>query len=167
VVLKELHPTEIREIIIGGNSIAVEESYISMVREIEKDNVKKYLSKSQVPLKDFRKFFNGFAGQFVGTLSTIKGKKLKKLILPIVIPVGIGLSELPDENSSAMIILSNGQWHGVLFCRQVKDETKYMTKFKTARNGDITGVGYFEDGGNVSLLNIANLLKREGFLAIV
>lgn len=159
-------PTAVRAINISGKTLAIEENHISIIREITQKKRSQYLKSSHVPLKDFGKFMQNLSTEFSGKLSEIKDSKLRKLILPVMVPVGMALSTIPDENSSAIVIISNGKWHGALCCSTVADGPINMTKFKKAKNGDVAGIGFLESGEEVPLLNAVSLLAREGFLAV-
>ena len=162
----DCQPKPVRALNISGKTLAVEESHISLIREITPQKRSQYLKDSYVPLKDFGKFMQSLSTEFSGKLSEIKDSKLRKLILPVMVPVGMALSTIPDEHCSAVVIISNGQWHGALCCSTVADKPLNMIKFKKAKNGDIAGIGYLKSGEEVPLLNAVSLLAREGFLAM-
>ncbi|MFH1217802.1 MAG: hypothetical protein V1706_15005 [Pseudomonadota bacterium] len=165
--VKNCPATDLRGMVLSGNLVYVQENAISLIREVGEDKLKEYLKNSSVPLAHFGGFFKKLSRQFKGSLSTIADKKLKKLSLPIMVPSGLNLSDIPDENGSCLVFVNNGQWNGVLVCSQVEKETLTMVKFRKAKNGDFVGIGYGEDGAELPLLNAVSVLRREGFLTMV
>ncbi|MBI5558604.1 MAG: hypothetical protein HY885_13300 [Deltaproteobacteria bacterium] len=165
--IKNCPAAELRAIKLAGRQVYIQENAIALIREVTKDNLKGYLKNSNVPLKDFGGLFKGLAKQFRGSLANIPDKKLKKLSLPIMVPTGHSLPDIPDENGAHMIFLTNGQWNGVIICSDVLAETVTMVKFKKAKNGDFVGVGFSERGAELPLLNVVSVLRREGFLTMV
>jgi hypothetical protein len=155
-------PTDLREIVLGEQSLALPADCVALVRSPEASARDAYLRAGQVPLRDFSRVF-----QFTGTLANIRGRKLKKMVLPIMFLQGFGLPEIPDSKASTLVVLSYGHWHGVLFCSEVQEKSRQMVQFQKAPNGDIAGIGYLEDGGELPVVNLADLLRREGFLALV
>ncbi|MCB2183669.1 MAG: hypothetical protein KQH63_16670 [Desulfobulbaceae bacterium] len=165
--IKNCPATELRKIVLGGVSVYLQESAIAMIREVSKQKLKAYLKTSNVPLKDFAGLFQGLAKQFSGSLANIPDKKLKKLSLPLMIPSGFNLPDIPDENGCSLVVVTNGQWNGVLACSEVENEPVAMVKFKKAKNGDIVGIGFDMAGMEFPLLNAVSVLRREGFLTMV
>ena len=159
--------TLIRKIVTYRKQLAIEEKYISLIRPDKKKKRKHYFKTSNVPIKDFGRFMSSLADQFTGTLSTIKDSKLKKLSLPVMIPSGIGLPEMPEASATTLVVVTSGQWNGVLFCREAGEEPVALTNFQSAKNGDILGLASLENGETLSLLNMESILKREGFLTMV
>lgn len=159
-------PTAVRIINISGKTVVIEENHISLIREIPPNKRSQYLKSSNIPLKDFAKFMQSLATEFKGELAKIKESKLRKLVLPVIVPMGIALSSIPDENGSTIIIISNGRWHGAICCSSVADEPLNMIKFKKAKNGDIAGISFLKSGDELPLLNAVSLLTREGFLTV-
>lgn len=166
-LIKSCPATELREIILDGSRVYIQESAIAMIREVAKSKQSGYIKNCYVPLKDFGGLFRSLAKQFKGSLSTIPDKKLKKLALPIMVPRGMGLPDIPDENGSKLVFVTNGQWNGILVCSEVGAEPVTMVKFQKAKNGDVVGVGYAKDGLEFPLLNVVSILRREGFLTMV
>lgn len=166
-LIKSCPATELREIVLDGSRVYIQESAIAMIREVAKSKQSGYIKNCYVPLKDFGGLFRSLAKQFKGSLSTIPDKKLKKLALPIMVPRGMGLPDIPDENGSKLVFVTNGQWNGILVCSEVGDEPVTMVKFQKAKNGDVVGVGYAKDGQEFPLLNVVSILRREGFLTMV
>lgn len=159
--------TELRGLTIGNSHVYIRESAIAMIRDLGEKKKKEYLHTCNVPLKDFCGFMKGLARQFTGPLAKIPDKKLKKLTLPIMVPIGLDLPEIADESATKLLVVSNGQWNGVLICSGIDNETKNMIKFKKAINGDFAGMGYGAENEKLSLLNIVSLLRREGFMTMV
>ena len=167
ISVKNCPATELRGITVADSLVYIQESAIAMVREVTKDKLQEYLKNSNVPLKDLGSFFKRLAKQFKGSLATIPDKKLKKLTLPIMVPTGHLLADVPDENGSQLVFVTNGQWNGVIVCSDVAREPVTMVKFKSAKNGDFVGFGFAENGLELPLLNVVSILRREGFLTMV
>ncbi|MBU0968707.1 MAG: hypothetical protein KKA54_20285 [Proteobacteria bacterium] len=165
--VKNCPATELRGITVADSLVYIQESAIALIREVTKDKLQEYLKNSNVPLKDFGSFFKRLARQFKGSLAMIPDKKLKKLTLPIMVPAGHLLADVPDENGSQLVFVTNGQWNGVVVCSDVAREPVTMVKFKSAKNGDFVGVGFTEGGLELPLLNVVSILRREGFLTMV
>lgn len=166
-ITEECPPAELREMLIGGKPIAIEESCIALIRSLPEKKRKNYLKTNHIPLKNLSRFMQSLSREMTGELSTIKDSKLKKLNLPLMVPSGIGLLKVPDEKATNLIVVSHGQWHGVIFCSEVADKPASIIKFKKAKNGDIAGIGYLKDDREMPLLNTLSIVKREGFLAMV
>jgi hypothetical protein len=165
--LENCHPVIVQEIILGEHSVALPADGVALVRPLAKTAREKYLREGQVPLRDFHRLFQGLARQFQGVLASASDRQLKKIALPVISLQSFGIPELPDEQATTMLVLSHGQWHGVLFCTGVRNELHTMVKFRKAPNGDIAGLGYLEDGRELPVANLADFLRREGFLALV
>ena len=165
--VKNCPATELRGVSLAGSQVFIQENAISMIRQVAKDKQQGYLKNSYVPLKDFSTFFKRLSRQFKGSLSNIADKKLKKLTLPIMVPTGLMLEDIPDENGLHMVFVANGQWNGVIACSDVAKDTVTMVKFKSAKNGDFVGFGYADNGQELPLLNVVSILRREGFLTMV
>lgn len=157
-------PTEMRELVINGIKLAIPVEIIAMVRQLKPARLKSCLHSSHVPLKYFAGFMQRLSRRLTGSLAGIKDSKLKKMILPIITPRGFEFPEVPDQQASTLVIISNGNWHGVLACSEVQDEIPLMVEFEKQKNGDIAGFGYLEDGRQVMLLDSQAILRREGFL---
>ena len=165
--VKKCPATELREIVLAGSSVYIQENAISMIRQVSKAKQAEYLKNSNVPLKDFGGLFKSLSKQFKGSLANIPDKKLKKLTLPIMVPTGLDLPNMPDENGCQLVFVANGHWNGILVCSAVGQEAVTMVKFKKAKNGDIVGTGFSEDNMEFPLLNVVTVLRREGFLTMV
>lgn len=166
--VKNCPATELREIELSGASFFIQESAVALVCDLSPAKQKEYLKNSNVPLKDFGGFFRGLAKQFKGSLGGITDKKLKKLSLPIMVPSGLNLPDMPDVNATRLVVVTNGHWNGVLLCSAVGEQPVTMVKFKKARNGDFVGIGYKEDDDfELNVLNAVSVLRREGFLTMV
>jgi hypothetical protein len=164
--VRECTPTLLREISIGGHSLGVPEENIALVKPLSAAAREKYLRGGQVLLGDFHRLFSGLGRQFRGTLATLNDRKLRKMILPVMDLQGFGYPELPDEQAAALLVLSHGNWHGVLLCAETRGESCLMVKFRRSPNGDIDGIGYLEDDRELPVVNLVDLLRREGFLLV-
>lgn len=159
--------TSYRCITLGELTLGIEEEALAFISTLSPKRYKAYTKTSHIPLKDFSPFFGSLSGQFHGPLAAIKSGKLKKLELPLMIPQGVGLPTIPDENAQFLLVISCGQWHGVIFANHVSEELRLLRTFTRGRNGDIAGNGIMDDESLLPLLNAATLLEREGFLAAV
>lgn len=159
--------TLVRKLVIYRKPLAIKEEYIALVRPVAPKKRKLYYKTSNVPLKDFSSLFKGIASQFTGNLSSIKDGKLKKLSLPVMNPSGIGMPEIPDESAVKLVVVSSGQWNGVLFCTDIAEEAAALSGFQKEKNGDIIGRATLKNGEELSLLNLESIIKREGFLSMV
>jgi hypothetical protein len=166
-LIKNCPATELRRISLSGSQVYIQENAIALIREVTKAKQQEYLKNSYVPLKDFGTFFKRLAKQFKGSLANIPEKKLKRLTLPIMVPTGLFLEEIPDENGLHLVFVTNGQWNGVIGCSDVAKETVTMVKFKNSKNGDFIGCGFSDEGLELPLLNVVSILRREGFLTMV
>ncbi|MFZ5759534.1 MAG: hypothetical protein ACOY32_07890 [Thermodesulfobacteriota bacterium] len=166
-LVKNCPATEVRGMVLSGSVVYMQENAISLIRDVSKDRLREYLKNSSVPLAHFGGFFKRLSRQFKGSLATIADKKLRKLSLPIMIPTGFNLNDMPDENGQVLVFVTNGQWNGVLVCSEVDREPVTMVKFRKAKNGDFVGIGYAENGVELPLLNAVSVLRREGFLTMV
>ncbi len=166
-LIKNCPATEVRAIALSGAHAFIQENSIALMREVGPEKLQEYLKNSNIPLKDFGGFFKRLAKQFKGTLSTIPEKKLKKLTLPIMVPTGHFLADIPDEDGRHLVFVTNGQWNGCIVCTEVASTPVTMVKFKNAKNGDFVGMGYTEEGLELPLLNVVSILRREGFLTMV
>lgn len=166
-LVKNCPATEVRGMVLSGSVVYMQENAISLIRDVSKDRLREYLKNSSVPLAHFGGFFKRLSRQFKGSLSAIADKKLRKLSLPIMIPTGFNLNDMPDENGQVLVFVTNGQWNGVLVCSEVEREPVTMVKFRKAKNGDFVGIGYAENGVELPLLNAVSVLRREGFLTMV
>lgn len=157
----------VRKIVTYRKQLAIEEKYVALIREVTDKKRKHYFKTSNVPIKDFSRFMSNLAGEFTGNLSKIKDSKLKKLSLPVMVPSGIGLPEMPDDSATKLVVVNSGNWNGVLFCTDVAEEPVAVSNFQSSKNGDILGHATLENGETLSLLNLESILKREGFLTMV
>lgn len=164
--IKTCPASELYQLTIGNALVYVPVNFVCAIRSIAPRKRETYLANSSVPVKDFSRFLQALAKQFTGTLASVKNNKLKKLYLPVMTLHGNDLPNVPDENASVMIVVSNGNWNGVILCSQVITEPKGMVKFQKAKNGDIAGVGFSAEGERLPLLNIVSVLRREGFLVM-
>ncbi len=158
---------EIRVLSVGNREMAVPEEYIAAVKEINDRQSAKCLQQASVRLKDLAGFWADLTEEFVGPLSRYDRGVLKKMILPVMIPKGIGLSELPDSEARSLVVLSAGNWHGVILCSKVHEQPVLPGHFSVARNGDVAGEIMRTNVEAVLLIDAVSLLKREGFLTVV
>ena len=154
----------LRPITVGKLSLAIAEEHIALIKPLSPKKRKKYIQSSQIPLKDLGSWFRRLTGQIKGPLALLKNGKLKKLILPLMIPRGIGLTDIPDEEAAMLVVVSNGNWHGVILCRRLEQEAAPLLSLDRAKNGDIFGLARLGEDQELQLLNIGQLLEREGFL---
>lgn len=159
--------TSYRSITIGELTLGIEEDVLALISTLSPKKRQAYTKTSHIPLKDFTPFLGSLASQFHGPLAAIKSGKLKKLELPLMTPQGAGLPAIPDENAQFLLVISCGQWHGVIFASHVSEELRLLRSFTKARNGDIAGGGIMDDESLLPLLNPVPLVEREGFLAAV
>jgi len=152
---------------IGNKQLAVDQSCIACHQTVNAQQRETYIKNNTVPLKDFSRFMQRLSKRFAGNLGTLKDSKLKKLSLPVITPRGFGLPERPDDGASTLLALTNGHWNGILLCSDIALEPKTMIKIKRMRNGDIAGIGYTDNEEQFFLLNVTDLLKREGYLVLV
>lgn len=156
----------IRSVTIGKLPLAVAEENIAFIKALTPKKRKRYIKSSQIPLKDLGSWFHRLSMQMKGPLSQIKSGKLKKLILPLMIPQGIGLSDIPDEEATMLMVASSGHWHGVILCRALEQVAAPLLSLSRAKNGDIIGLARLEGDQELQLLNAGQLLEREGFLLL-
>lgn len=154
----------LRPISIGKQALAIAEEHIALIKPLSPKRRKKYITSSQIPLKDLGSWFRRLSRQMKGTLALLKNRKLKKLILPLMIPRGMGLADIPDEEAAMLVVVSNGNWHGVLLCRSLEPDAAPLLSLTRAKNGDILGPAQLGEDNTLQLLNIGQLLEREGFL---
>ncbi len=154
----------IRAITIGKLPLVIAEEHIALIKPLSAKKRKKYIQSSQIPLKDLGGWFRRLSGQMKGPLALLKNSKLKKLTLPLMIPRGIGLTDIPDEEATMLVVVSNGNWHGVILCRTLEQVATPLLSLTRAKNGDIIGPARLGEDQELQLLNISQLLEREGFL---
>lgn len=154
----------LRSIAIGKLALAIAEEHIALIKPLSPKRRKKYIKSSQIPLKALGGWFRRLSRQMKGPLAQIKNGKLKKLLLPIMIPLGMGLSDLPDEEATMLVVVSSGHWHGVILCRSLGQEAAPLLSLTRAKNGDIVGSARLGENQELPLLNLSQLLEREGFL---
>ena len=154
----------IRPITLGKLPLAIAEEHIALIKPLTPKKRKKYIHSSQIPLKDLGSWFHRLSGQMKGPLALLKNGKLKQLVLPLMIPRGIGLPDIPDEEAAMLVVVSNGNWHGVILCRRLEQEAAPLLSLARAKNGDIVGPARLGEDQEPQLLNIGQLLEREEFL---
>ena len=154
----------IRPVTIGKLPLAIAEEHIALIKPLSAKKRKKYIKSSQIRLKELGSWFRRLSGQMKGPLSLLKSGKLKKMTLPLVIPRGLGLADIPDEEATMLVVVSSGHWHGVILCRCLAQEATPLLSLTRAKNGDIVGPARLGEDQELQLLNISQLLEREGFL---
>ncbi len=164
--VRDCPTTSVRHLAIGSVRLVVPEGAVALARPLQAGKRTGYLRGGRVPLLDLSRLFHGLAGQFSGPLAEMKDRQLRKLALPVMTPLGVGLPEMPDDAAEWLVVISHGNWHGAIFCREVDGETAVMNKFQKGKNGDIVGTAYLEAGGQAPLLDVEELLRREGFLSM-
>ncbi len=158
--------TDLRELVINGTRLALPTECVALSQELKPLIMRRCLSQNQLPLKYLSGFMRKLAPRLNSRLSELKERKLKKLALPLIIPRGLELSARPDKEASTFMIISHENWHGVLACSEVSPADCLMTRFAKQRNGDIAGIGYIDDERQVLVLDVLQILKREGFLLL-
>lgn len=156
----------VRQFCIGNMQLGILEEHIALLRTVSPKKRKRYLKTTQIPLKDFSKFLRKLSSQFKGELAGMKDSALKGINLPLVIPKGVGLLNMPDEHADYLLVLTSGQRHGIIFCADLQGETRIMQRFQKGKNGDIAGLAFLDDEKTVPLLNTFSILEREGFLSL-
>ncbi|MGV1100177.1 hypothetical protein ACUUL3_12310 [Thiovibrio sp. JS02] len=156
----------VHKVSIGDLSIGVLAEDIALLKPLKPKKRKNYIKNSQIPLKDLGGIFRSLSGQLQGSLATLKESRLKKLVLPLVIPRGMGLPAIPDEEAAALLVLSHAQWHGVILCRHAEENARELVSFAKAKNGDIAGIAKIAGETELPLLNAYQMLEREGFLSV-
>jgi len=151
---------------IGETQVGILAADIALLKTLKPKRKKLYIKSSQIPLKDLCGFFRSLSSQLQGSLSSLKESQLKRLALPLIVPQGMGLPPIPDEEATCLLILSHEQRHGVVLCRQVEGEARELLSFSRAKNGDIAGLARFADEVELPLLNVGQFLEREGFLSL-
>lgn len=156
----------VQKLSIGDMLIGIPVEQISLARPLNDKKKKGYIKNSLIPVKDFGSLFKSLSGQFLGELSGLKDSRLKKLVLPLIMPRGLGLPILPDEGADTLLVLSSGSWHGALIGRGAKEESQPLKTLQKGKNGDLLGTAILETNEKVPLLNVQALLEREGFLSV-
>ena len=160
-------PTELKELVVNGRSIAIQADTISLIRTVKPSRMAVYIKQSNVPLKDLSSFFGSLSRQFVGTLSQVHNSKLKQLKLPIMNPESSDWPDTPDNKASHIVVVSSGNWHGIIPCSSVRSPKENMIKFEKQKNGDIAGFAHLDNGQLIELLDLQRILHREGFLVMI
>ncbi|ADH86993.1 hypothetical protein [Desulfurivibrio alkaliphilus] len=155
-----------RLIKIGEFPLLVVGKAVARLAPIKPSERQALLAATEVSLKDFSRLFRRLPRLFHGPLSKIPAGRLKKLKLPLILPRGGGLPPLPPENADHLLVLSHGQWHGVIPVRLAGSKPLTLKRFQAAANGDIAGLGTTDDDASYPLLNPRALLEREGFLTM-
>jgi len=164
--VRDCPPTSVRSLVVGDVRVVIPEGAVALARPLKPGKRASYLQGGRLPLADLAGFLQGLAGQFHGPLAEMKDRQLKKLALPVMTPHGVGLPEMPDEAAEWLVVVSHGNRHGALFCRDFGTEAVVMSRFQKGKNGDISGSAYWESGGQAPFLDVEELLRREGFLSM-
>lgn len=151
---------------IGTMQLGIARDTIALIRPVSVKDRIRYLKANQVPLKDFSGFLQRLSSQFKGELATMKNNRLKRLVLPLVTPKGIGLLSMPDENADHLLVLTMNQRHGVVLCSDISPDIDLLQGFQAGKNGDIAGLAFLDREKTVPLLNTCSILEREGFLSL-
>jgi len=151
--------------LLMGNkyTLALPAGAVALVETLEPRRRGIYIASHQIPIKDFGRFLQRLAGRFKGPLAAIPSRHLKKLNLPLVMPRGGGLPQLPDEQAKHLVVLSYDQRHGVIF-GTITAQDRAISHWQAAADGDIGGQVTLDDENSYPLLNHRSLLEREGFL---
>lgn len=155
---------EIRLLSCGSRSMAVPEGNIAAIKELHGKQPAKYSKQGSVPLRDLGRFWSDLSDEFNGPLADYSSSFLKKMSLPVMVPKGIGFSELPDTGASFLVVLSSGNWHGVVLASFVEEQPILLGNFDLGRNGDVAGQIERTNLDAILLIDVVSLLKREGFL---
>lgn len=159
-------PTPVKVLTFDGSLVMVQKNAIAMIRAVSPSMAALYLQNATIPLKDFSKFLQKLAHQFSGSLAQVDERTLMTLSLPIMIPQGNDLPEMPTPSSNTLVLLSSGNRHGAILCEAVQEYEQTMFQFAKQQNGDIAGTAYTEDGRTFPLLDPFTMLQREGILLI-
>ncbi|MBU0481683.1 MAG: hypothetical protein KKG47_11340 [Proteobacteria bacterium] len=158
---------EIRIFTIGDREMGVSEANVAAVKDISEREATRCQQRAGVCLKDFGGFWTNLATLFNGPLAEYNNRLLRKMTLPVMVPKGIGLSQLPDSGARFLVVLSSGNWHGVILCSQVHEQPILLGSFTPSRNGDVSGLIERSNVDDILLIDVISLLKREGFLTVV
>lgn len=164
--LQRLQGAALVEIVLGDKVLGIPEGYVAFITPVRPDRLAAYLKNCHVPLRDFQRLFRGLASQFKGALSQFKEYRLKDVTLPVMVPSAMDLPEFPDDTATFVVVLSEGNRHGALLCSEVRQQGKIIVRVGRTNNGDISAMGYFQDGVQLPILNVTSLLMRQGFLLI-
>ncbi|MDD5758323.1 MAG: hypothetical protein PHI06_04500 [Desulfobulbaceae bacterium] len=157
-------PTKIRLLTVSGVPLAIQSSVIALIRPMKASAAKTYLQNGTVPLRDFSRFLLKLSSLFNGSLALVPERTLKELDLPLILPQGHELPEIPHGEFSTLLIISNGNWHGALACDEIQKTEHIMHQFIKQQNGDLAGTACLEDGSQLPLLDPLSMLRREGIL---
>lgn len=151
---------------IGDFPLLIGTAAIALISPLKPRDRKTRLTATEIPLKDFRRLFTSLPRCFAGPLAQIPAGRLKKLKLPLILPQGGGLPLLPAEDADHLLVISHGQWHGVLPVHLETGAVLTLQRFQAAANGDIAGLATMDDDSSYPLLNPRTFLQREGFLTV-
>jgi hypothetical protein len=161
-----LSGTLVRTIILGETCLGIPEEDIALVRQIDPKKRARCIENNQVPLKELATLFRSLSGEIKGSLAGLQDGRLKKLVLPLMVPRGMDLATVPDQEASSLLVLSRGQWHGAVICRQPGQKPAPLLGFTGGQNGDIAGRCRMENNRELLLLDTEQMLKREGFFSL-
>ncbi|MFC1524299.1 hypothetical protein ACFL6N_05870, partial [Thermodesulfobacteriota bacterium] len=162
--VKDCPETPLYRVTIKSKHLGIRKSDVSMVRSIDPEANARYQKNKTVPLKDFSQLLRSLSGQFHGDLSSLKDSVLKTISLPVIYPLGPELPDKPPRNASTLLVIGNGQRHGIILCTDVAEKLQTMIKFQKVSQGDISAIAHLKEGEELPLVNAVSLLKRDGML---
>ncbi|MFP3983421.1 MAG: hypothetical protein ACLFV2_07000 [Desulfurivibrionaceae bacterium] len=162
--IKKYPPIELREIVIEGRSIYIQESTVAGIRRLPSSKISRYRDLKSVPIKDLARPFKRLSKQFTGILGSLEPRELKDIALPVIVPQDPKLPDYPDRNCRKAIIISKGSLAGVLLCSDVGKKTENMIKLQINKNGDTIGTGYTEQEKRLRVINATSVLDRDGMI---
>lgn len=162
--IKKYYPIELREIVIEGRSIYVQESTVAGIRRMSSSKISKYYDLKSIPIKDLARPFKRLSKQFTGILGSLDPKELEEIALPVIVPQDPELPDHPDNYGGKAVIISKGSMAGVLLCSDVGKKTENMIKLQINKKGDTIGTGYTEQEKSLKVINVASVLDRDGMI---
>ncbi|MEW6218982.1 MAG: hypothetical protein AB1634_05525 [Thermodesulfobacteriota bacterium] len=158
--------TEVRPLALGNEILGVPESYVTLVKDLGRERMAAYARESRVPARDFKRLFGRLAGAFRGPLAELPEAVLRDLVFPVLVPMGMEMPQGPDPEAATVLLLSNGHRHGALLCAEVGEEPMALVRFRQGADGDLAGTAILADGTSVRLVDVSDLLRREGHLTV-
>lgn len=146
---------------IGSLILGIVEADIALIKPLSPKMRKAYVKNGQVPLKDLGNWLGRLSHQMQGPLALLKNSRLKKLKLPLLSPKDEDLADIVDQAATMLLVVSKGHRHGVILCRLVQKATPLLSLTRKKR-GDIFGPARLGEGQVLPMLNLAQLLSREG-----
>ncbi len=155
------------EVVVNGKALAVPARSIALIRAIPRRHRKKIIKDNRVRIKDVFPPFTNPARFMKGPLAGLKGGVLRNLYLPVMVPVGSGLTEYTDELASLMVVIYDGWWSGVILCSEATRSPVVMSAYTRGPSGDVVGTAERADNrGRCLVLDVEKFLRREGFLVV-